>query len=319
MANRREEERERLREAREEREKKQRAVGARRLMLGYVAAGVDRPRGRRRDRRRRSSPAAAARRQRRRPHRPGSGSTNGIQPDDRTGTPPPPAKVTNLKEAAKKAGCELRLHLPDEGHEPHPAAAPTPEYKTNPPTSGNHVEPPYQQADGAYSEMPQEIDFVHSLEHGRMEIQYSPDLPEKRPAGTEGALRHDVRRRRCSSPTTRCPTRSPRRPGPTCSAATNTRARSRSTRSAPSARRPGANPAASRSNGLPLHRPDPGRTDRTRAQRSAPVGREEAAAVAAAAEVGRRPRGSQTSSEVRQGMLAVGEAALELLERGRRG
>jgi uncharacterized protein DUF3105 len=27
--------------------------------------------------------------------------------------------------------------------------------------------------------MPAEIDFVHSLEHGRMEIQYSPELPEK--------------------------------------------------------------------------------------------------------------------------------------------
>jgi hypothetical protein len=40
------------------------------------------------------------------------------------------------------------------------------------------VEPPYQQADGAYREMPAPIDFVHSLEHGRVEIQYSPDLPE---------------------------------------------------------------------------------------------------------------------------------------------
>ena len=86
-------------------------------------------------------------------------------------------KVTNLKEAAKKAGCELRLHLQEEGHEHIPPTAPTPEYKTNPPTSGNHVEPPYQQADGAYSEMPQEIDIVHSLEHGRLEIQYCPDLP----------------------------------------------------------------------------------------------------------------------------------------------
>jgi hypothetical protein len=27
--------------------------------------------------------------------------------------------------------------------------------------------------------MPEEIDFVHSLEHGRLEIQYSPKLPEK--------------------------------------------------------------------------------------------------------------------------------------------
>ena len=81
--------------------------------------------------------------------------------------------------AAKKAGCVLRLHLPDEGHEHIPPGSPTPHYKTNPPTSGPHVEPPFQQADGAYSEMPAEIDFVHSLEHGRLEIQYAPALPEK--------------------------------------------------------------------------------------------------------------------------------------------
>ncbi len=105
------------------------------------------------------------------------GSTNGVQPDDRAGTPPPPAQTTDLQAAAKKAGCKLRLHLKDEGHE-HVAVGTPPEYKTNPPTSGAHVEPPYQQADGAYSEMPAEIDIVHSLEHGRLEIQYSPDLAE---------------------------------------------------------------------------------------------------------------------------------------------
>jgi Protein of unknown function (DUF3105) len=107
------------------------------------------------------------------------GSTNGIQPDERAGTPPPAVKVTNLQTAAKQAGCKLRLHLKDEGHEHIPPGSPTPDYETNPPTSGTHVEPPYQQADGAYREMPAEIDFVHSLEHGRLEIQYAPDLPEE--------------------------------------------------------------------------------------------------------------------------------------------
>jgi hypothetical protein len=106
------------------------------------------------------------------------GSTNGIEPDSRAGTAPPAAKVTDLAAAAKAAGCDLRLHLKDEGHDHIPVGSPTPDYRTDPPTSGAHVEPPYQQADGAYAEMPQEIDFVHSLEHGRMEIQYSPDLPE---------------------------------------------------------------------------------------------------------------------------------------------
>ncbi|HEY0316942.1 MAG TPA: DUF3105 domain-containing protein [Solirubrobacterales bacterium] len=107
------------------------------------------------------------------------GSTNGVTPDERAGTPPPPVQTTNLKEAAKKAGCVLKLKLKDEGHEHIPAGSPEPNYKTNPPTSGAHVEPPYQQADGAYRETPAAIDYVHSLEHGRMEIQYSPKLPEK--------------------------------------------------------------------------------------------------------------------------------------------
>jgi hypothetical protein len=107
------------------------------------------------------------------------GSTNGVTPDERAGIAPPPVKVANLAAAAKQAGCVLHLHLRDEGHEHIPPTAPTPHYETNPPTSGPHVEPPYQQADGAYSEMPAEIDFVHSLEHGRMEIQYAPELAEK--------------------------------------------------------------------------------------------------------------------------------------------
>lgn len=177
MANRREEERARLREAREERERKQAGSDRRRLMIGYGAAGI-------------VGLAvvigivvaivsAASKNDSGEAHIvQATGSTNGVQPDTRTGTEPPPAKVANLKKAAKEANCDLRLHLPEEGHTHIPPTAPTPEYGTNPPTSGNHVEPPFQQADGAYSEMPQEIDFVHSLEHGRMEIQYSPNLPE---------------------------------------------------------------------------------------------------------------------------------------------
>ena len=107
------------------------------------------------------------------------GSTNGIVPDDRLGTTPPAAAGANLVAAAKQAGCKLKLRLPDEGHEHIPAGSPNPGYKTNPPTSGPHVEPPFQQADGAYSETPAEIDVVHSLEHGRMAIQYSSDLDEQ--------------------------------------------------------------------------------------------------------------------------------------------
>lgn len=107
------------------------------------------------------------------------GSTNGVQPDDRAGIVPARTKVFDLDEAASQASCEVELKLKDEGHNHLPQNSPLPNYETNPPTSGNHVEPPYQQADGAYSEEPSELDVVHSLEHGRMAIQYSPDLPEK--------------------------------------------------------------------------------------------------------------------------------------------
>jgi hypothetical protein len=107
------------------------------------------------------------------------GSTNGVAPDEREALPVPAVKVTNLQQAAKQAGCKLELHLEDEGHEHIAKDSPTPKYKTSPPTSGNHVEPPYQQADGAYAEEPAPIDYVHSLEHGRLEIQYAPSLPVK--------------------------------------------------------------------------------------------------------------------------------------------
>jgi hypothetical protein len=177
MANRREEERERLRQARLEREQEQARSQRSRLFVGYAIAGViglvvvagivvlvsSGSSG--------GNGGGAHINQT-------SGSTNGIQPDERSGPKPAAVKVANLKQAAKQAGCVLRLHLKDEGHTHIAPGSKTPDYKTNPPTSGSHVEPPYQQADGAYREMPEEIDFVHSIEHGRLEIQYSPKLPE---------------------------------------------------------------------------------------------------------------------------------------------
>jgi uncharacterized protein DUF3105 len=175
VANRREEERERLRQARQERESGQAKSDRRRLYAVYgvagligllVVAGIV------------ALIASAGGGDSGEAHiNLTSGSSNGVEPDNSSGPAPPPVKVSNLKQAAKRAGCTLRLNLKEEGHEHIPPTAPTPNYGTNPPTSGNHVEPPYQQADGAYSEMPEEIFIVHSLEHGRLEIQYSPDLP----------------------------------------------------------------------------------------------------------------------------------------------
>jgi hypothetical protein len=174
MANRREE-RERLREIRRQAEKRESQEQRRRLMVGYLVAGVlglaviagivivianSGGGGGGAS----SGPAHISVQ---------SGSTNGIPPDNRAGTTPPPTKVLNLKQAAKQAGCVLRLHLRDEGHQ----HVTTPvKYGTNPPTSGNHN--PVPQADGAYLKTPSDTAFVHSLEHGRMEIQYDPKLPE---------------------------------------------------------------------------------------------------------------------------------------------
>jgi hypothetical protein len=105
------------------------------------------------------------------------GITNGIPPDTRAGIEPPEVEDQSLQAAARAADCEPRMRLPEEGDEHIPASAPEPHYKTNPPTSGDHVEA--QQAGGAYRETPPPVSVVHSLEHGRLAIQYRPELPEQ--------------------------------------------------------------------------------------------------------------------------------------------
>ena len=132
MANRREEERARLREAREEKEKTHTSSERKRLMLGYGVAGVIglvviagivvavvSSGGGGGERHRPTST-------------PQSGSTNGVQPDDRTGTKPPPSRSPNLQQAAKQAGCVLRLHLKDEGHEHIPPGSEAPGLQDQP-------------------------------------------------------------------------------------------------------------------------------------------------------------------------------------------
>ncbi len=119
---------------------------------------------------------------------PQTGSANDVAPDARTGTPPPAVKEGDLAAAADAAGCELRLDLPDEGNTHIEPSDPVPTYATNPPTSGDHIVPPLQQADGAYSEFPEPVRFVHSLEHGRIEIQYAPDLSEKDQLALKGVF-----------------------------------------------------------------------------------------------------------------------------------
>jgi hypothetical protein len=76
--------------------------------------------------------------------------------------------TTKLAADAKAAGCTFSA-FKSEGRT-HTAGKVT--YKTNPPTSGNHNPTPAQ--DGIYraGNTPPKENFVHSLEHGRIEFQY---------------------------------------------------------------------------------------------------------------------------------------------------
>ncbi len=108
-----------------------------------------------------------------------SGSTNGLVLDERTGTPPPPVKIANLHKAADEANCELLRNVEPESGRALPPGASTPEYTTDPPVSGDYVEPPHQQADGAYMNLPDPAAAVGALNNGRLILQYAPDLSDE--------------------------------------------------------------------------------------------------------------------------------------------
>ena len=117
-----------------------------------------------------------------------SGDTNEVTCDSREGTTPPALAQGDLETVAEAANCELQLDLEDEGNNHIRPNAEPPDYKTNPPTSGDHATIGFQQADGAYAEKPGDIFVVHSLEHGRVAIQYSPALPEEEQLALKGVF-----------------------------------------------------------------------------------------------------------------------------------
>ncbi|MEX2196096.1 MAG: DUF3105 domain-containing protein [Thermoleophilaceae bacterium] len=85
----------------------------------------------------------------------------------------PPASEFDLEAAAEAAGCQLE----DPANEGADHVETDVEYQANPPTSGNHHPVPTE--DGAYTSTPKTENTVHSLEHGRINIQFSPDLPQQ--------------------------------------------------------------------------------------------------------------------------------------------
>jgi Protein of unknown function (DUF3105) len=98
-----------------------------------------------------------------------------------------PALVdSNLTSAAKTAGCVLQSFPKDYG--PNGASQSDPnnlynhvggsvKYKTNPPSFGDHNPTPASDGDYVGQGTPSKEHLVHSLEHGRVEIQYRAGLP----------------------------------------------------------------------------------------------------------------------------------------------
>jgi hypothetical protein len=64
--------------------------------------------------------------------------------------------------------------LPDQGNNHIDASAPTPEYNSDPPTSGPHD--PSPAPCGIYRTAPADRDLVHNLEHGVVIISYDPSV-----------------------------------------------------------------------------------------------------------------------------------------------
>jgi len=84
-------------------------------------------------------------------------------------------KVTDLDEAAKAAGCELKS-VKGKSREHTDDLSQSVTYDTKPPTSGKHYQVPAE--DDAYGDAPDPKELVHSLEHGRVLIWLKKSLPE---------------------------------------------------------------------------------------------------------------------------------------------
>jgi Protein of unknown function (DUF3105) len=90
----------------------------------------------------------------------------------------PAQQTSDYQAAAKAAGCKL-ANPPIEGANHETKDFKASDYKTNPPTSGNHNPDWYE--DGIYEpgDVPRLGMLVHPLEHGRIEVQYKPGTPKK--------------------------------------------------------------------------------------------------------------------------------------------
>jgi uncharacterized protein DUF3105 len=102
---------------------------------------------------------------------------------------PSAAQLRALTRTASAAGCTVRT-FPSEGRA-HTTGAVT--YKTNPPTSGPHH--PIAAPDGEYANgAPPKERYVHSLEHGRIELLYRPGASHAARTGLKAVFDEDKNR-----------------------------------------------------------------------------------------------------------------------------
>ncbi len=96
----------------------------------------------------------------------------------------PAQQESDLKKAAAAAGCKL-VDAPNEGAEHAEKDFKASDYKQNPPTSGTHFPTWYE--DGVYNpgDTPELGRLVHTLEHGRINVQYKPGTPAETVAQLE--------------------------------------------------------------------------------------------------------------------------------------
>jgi uncharacterized protein DUF3105 len=94
----------------------------------------------------------------------------------------PPQKIADLTAATKAAGCTV-IDTPDsiartDQNRQHVSPGTKVNYLTNPPSFGPHY--PAPASDGEYkpSNTPAIGYLVHAMEHGRIEYQYRPGLPQ---------------------------------------------------------------------------------------------------------------------------------------------
>ncbi len=99
----------------------------------------------------------------------------------------PEQQQTDVESAAKAAGCDL-THPEYEGAGHEDKTFTPDDYKTNPPTSGSHNPSWYD--DGIYNpgDVPKLGELVHTLEHGRINIQYKPGTPKETVAQLEALV-----------------------------------------------------------------------------------------------------------------------------------